>query len=81
VSENRVLREIFEPKRIKATGGRKETAYEELHSLYSSPNIIRTRRMKQAGHVARMAEIINSYIILVGNPEGERPLGRPKRRW
>jgi hypothetical protein len=55
---------------------------EELHNLYSSPNIIRTiksRRMRWARHVARMGEKINAYRILVGKPEGRRPLGRP--RW
>jgi hypothetical protein len=57
---------------------------EELHNLYSSPNIIRmikSRRMRWAGHVAPMGEKRNVYRILVGNPEGKRPLGRPKRRW
>jgi hypothetical protein len=57
---------------------------EELHNLYSSPSIIRmikSRRMRWAGHVARMGEKINAYRILVGNPEGKRPLGRPRRRW
>jgi hypothetical protein len=57
---------------------------EELHNLYSSPNIIRTiksRRMRWAGHVARMGEKRNAYRILVGKSEGRRPLGRPRRRW
>jgi hypothetical protein len=57
---------------------------EELHNLYSSPNIIRMikpRRMRWAGHVARMGEKRNAYRILVGKPEGRRPLGRPRRRW
>jgi hypothetical protein len=52
--------------------------------LYSSPNIIRmikSRRMRWAGHVARMGETRNAYRILVGKPEGKRPLGRPRRRW
>jgi hypothetical protein len=52
--------------------------------LYSSPNIIRmlkARRMRGAGHVARMGESRNAYRILVGKPEGKRPLGRPRRRW
>jgi hypothetical protein len=56
----------------------------ELHSLYSSPNIVRvlkSRRMRWAGHVARMGEERGIYGILVGRPEGKRPLGRPKRRW
>jgi hypothetical protein len=57
---------------------------EELHSLYSSPSIIRMiklRRMRWAGHVARMGEKRNPYRILVGKPEGNRPLGRPRRWW
>jgi hypothetical protein len=57
---------------------------EELHNLYSSPNairIIKSRRMRWAGHVARMGEKRNSYRILVGKPEEKRPLGRPRRRW
>jgi hypothetical protein len=57
---------------------------EELHNLYSSPSIIRiikSRRMRLAGHVARMGETRNAYRILVGKPEGKRPLGRPRRRW
>jgi transcription termination factor 2 len=57
---------------------------EELHNLYSSPNIIRmikSRKMRWAGHVARMGETRNAYRILVGKPEGKRPLGRPRRRW
>jgi hypothetical protein len=57
---------------------------EELHNLYSLPNIIRmikSKRMRWAGHVARMGELRNVYMILVGKPEGKRPLGRPRRRW
>jgi hypothetical protein len=57
---------------------------EELHILFSSPNIIReikSRRMRWAGHVARMAEGRNVYKILMGKPEGKRPLERPRRRW
>jgi hypothetical protein len=57
---------------------------EELHDLYSSPDIIRmikSRRMRWAGHVARMGETRNAYRILVGNPEGKGPIGRPRRRW
>jgi hypothetical protein len=56
----------------------------ELHDLYSSPCIIRiikSRRMRWAGHVARMGEKSNAYRLLVGKPEGKRPLGRPRRRW
>ena len=57
---------------------------EELNHLYSSPNIVRViklRRMKWAGHVARMGEERGVYRVLVGKPEGKRPLGRPRRRW
>jgi hypothetical protein len=57
---------------------------DELHSLYSSPNIVRvikSRRMRWAGHVARMGEGSGVYRVLVGRPEGKRPLGRSKRRW
>jgi hypothetical protein len=57
---------------------------DELHSLYSSPNIVRVikpRRMRWAGHVARMEKGRGVYRVLVGRPEGKRPLGRPKRRW
>jgi hypothetical protein len=78
-----VLR-IFGPKRDEVTGGWRKLHNEELHKLYSSPSIIRmikSRRMRWAGHVARMGEKNNAYRILVGNPEGKRPLGRPRRRW
>jgi hypothetical protein len=57
---------------------------EELHILYFSPNIIRqikTRRMRWARHVVPMAEEIKLYKVLVGKPEGTRPLGRSRRRW
>jgi hypothetical protein len=57
---------------------------EELHNLYSSPNVIRlikSRRMRWAGHVARVGEKMNAYRILVGKTEEKRPLGRPRRRW
>jgi hypothetical protein len=83
VFENRVLRGIFGPKRDEVTGGSRKLHNEELHNLYSSRSIIRmmkSRRMKWAGHVARMGEKRNAYRILVGMPEGKRPLGRPRRR-
>jgi hypothetical protein len=83
VFENRVLR-IFGLKRDEVTGGWKKLHNEELHNLYSSPSIIRMikpRRMRWAGNVARMEENRNAYRILVGNPERKRPLGRPRRRW
>jgi hypothetical protein len=84
VFENGVLRRIFEQKRAEVTGELRKLHNEELHDLYSSPSIIRimkSRRMTWAGHVARMGENRNVYTLLVGKPEGERPLGRPRRRW
>jgi hypothetical protein len=82
--ENRVLRGIFGPKRDEVTGEWRKLHNEELHNLYSSPDIIRqvkSRRMRWAGHVARMGEERKVYKVLVGKPEGKRPLGRPSRRW
>jgi hypothetical protein len=84
VFENRVLRRIFGLKRDEVTGGWRKLHNEELHGLYSSPSIVRVikaRRMKWAGHVGRMGEVRGAYNILVGRPEGKRPLGRPRRRW
>jgi hypothetical protein len=66
------------------TGGWNKLHNEELHNLYSSPSIIRMillRRMRCAGNVARMGEKINAYRILMGKPEGKRPLERSRRRW
>jgi hypothetical protein len=83
VSENRVLRRIFGPKR-EEDGSWRKLHNDEIHSLYSSPNIVRviqSRRMRWAGHVARMGEGRGVYRILVGRPEGKRPLGRPRHRW
>jgi hypothetical protein len=83
VFENRVLRRIFGPKRDGVTGRWRKLYTEELHDLYSSPSIIRikSRRMRWAGHVARMGEKGNVYGLLVGKPEGKRLLGRPRHRW
>jgi hypothetical protein len=84
VFENRVLRRTFGPKRDEATGEWRRLHKEELNDLYSSPNIIRvikSRRMRWAGHVARIEEKRGAYRILVGRPERRRPLGRPRRRW
>jgi hypothetical protein len=84
VFENRVLRRILGPKRDEVTGEWKKLHNKELHDLYSLPSIIRiikSRRMRWAGHVARMGEKRNAYRYLVGRPEGKRPLGRPRRRW
>jgi hypothetical protein len=83
VFENRVLRRIFGPKRDKVTGEWRKLHSEELHNLYSSPDIIRqnkSRRMRRAGHVARMGEERKVYKVLVENPEGKRPVGGPRRR-
>jgi hypothetical protein len=84
VFENRVLRRIFGPKRDEVTGEWRKLHNEELHDLYSSSSIIRiikSRKMRWAGHVAQMGEKRNAYRLLVGKPEGKRPLGRPRRRW
>jgi hypothetical protein len=84
VFQNRVLRGIFEPKKDGVTGGWRKLHNEELRDIYSSPSIIRiikSRRMRWAGHVARMGEKRNVYKLWVGKPEGKRPLGRPRRRW
>jgi hypothetical protein len=84
VFENRVLRKIFGPKRDEVTGDWRKLHNERLHSLYSSPSIIRVikaRRMRWAGHVARMVEVRGAYNILVARPEGRRPPGRPRHRW
>jgi hypothetical protein len=84
VFENRVLRRIFGPKRDEETGEWRRLHNEELYDLYSSPNtirVIKSRRMRWAEHVARMGEERGVYWILVGRPEGRRPLGRPRRTW
>jgi hypothetical protein len=83
VFENRVLRRIIGPKRDEVPGDWRKLHNEELYNLYSSPNIIRmikSRRMRWAGHVAQMRMKRSGYSILMGTPEG-RPLGRPRRRW
>jgi hypothetical protein len=84
IFENKVLRRIFGPKRDEVTGEWRRLHNKELYALYSSPNIIRmikSRRLRWAGHVARMGERRDAYRALVGKPEGRRPLGRPMRKW
>ena len=79
-----VLRRIFGPRRDKVTEEWRRLHNEELNDLYSSPNIVRvikSRRIRWAGHVARMGEERGAYRVLVGKPEGKRPLGRPSSRW
>ena len=82
--ENSVLRRVFRPKRDEVTGEWRKLCNEELDVLYSSPNIvgmIKSRRMRWAGHVARMGEGRGVHRVLLEKPEEKRPLGRPRRRW
>ncbi|KDR21913.1 hypothetical protein L798_00464, partial [Zootermopsis nevadensis] len=78
VFKNRVLRRTSGPKR-EGDGSWRKLHNDELHDLYSSPDI--SRRMRWAGHVARMDGTSGVHRVLVGKPEGKRPLGRPRRRW
>jgi hypothetical protein len=84
VFDNRRLWRIFVPKRDGVTGGWRKLHNEDFHNSYSSASkirIIKSRRMRWPGHVARMGEKRNVYRLLVGKPEEKRPLGRPRRRW
>jgi hypothetical protein len=84
VFEKRVLRRIFGPKTDEVTGEWRKLLNEELHILYSFPNIIKqvkSRRMRWAGHVARIGEERNVYKVLMGDAEGKSVLRRPGRRW
>jgi len=84
VFENRVLRRIFRPKREEVTREWRKLHNEELNDLTRHPIFFREinwRRMRLAGHVARMGEKRVVYRVLVGKPEGKRPYGRPRRRW
>jgi hypothetical protein len=84
VFENRVLRRVFGPKRDEVTGERRKLHNEELNDLYSLPNIarvVKSRRMRWAGHVGRMVQDRVVHKLLVGKPDVKRPLGRPRRRW
>jgi len=79
-----VLRRISGPRRYEVTGEWRRLHNEELNDFYSSPNIVRvmkSRRMRWAGHVARMGEEMGVYRVLLGKLERRRPLGRPRRRW
>ena len=79
-----MLRRIFGPKRDEVTGEWKKLHNEELNDLHSSPNIVRvikSRRTKREGHVARMGERRGVYMVLMGKPVGQRLLGRPRRGW
>jgi hypothetical protein len=77
-----VLRRIFGLKKDEVTGGLRKLHNEKLHNLYSSPiRMTKSRRMRCAGHVARMGEKWNTYRVLVGNPEVKRSQGRPRRMW
>jgi hypothetical protein len=81
IFEKRVLRKIFEPKRDELTGGWRELHNEELHNWYLPPiRMVNSRRMRWAGHAAQM-EKRNAYILLVGQQEGKRSLGRPRCKW
>ena len=82
--ENKMLRMIFGVTRDKITGELRKLHNAQIHVLYSSPEVIKnvkSRRLRWAGHVARMEAYRNAYRILVGKPEGKRPLWRPRRRW
>ena len=82
--ENRALRRIFVPKRDEVEGEWRKLHNEELKICTAHPNtarVIKSRRIRWAGHVARMGESIGIFIVLVGKPEGKRPLGKPRRRW
>jgi len=84
VFENMVLRRIFGTRRDEVTGEWRRLHNEELNDLYSSANIVRvikSRKMRLAGHVARMGEERGVYRVLLGKPQGRRPLGRPRHRW
>ena len=82
--ESRVLRRVFGPKQDEVTGEWRKLNKDELRDLYSLPNIakvVKSRRMRWVGHMARMGDGRGVHRVVVGKPEGKRPLGRPRRRW
>ena len=84
VFENKVLRKIFGAKRGEITGEWRKLHNSEIHAMYSARKLIRnlkSRRLRWAGYVARMEKFRNAYRVLVGKPEGKRPLGRSRHRW
>jgi hypothetical protein len=82
VFELRVLRRIFGEERDEMTGGWRKLHNEKLRNLYSSPiKMINSRSIRMAMHVAQIGKKRNAYRLLVGKPEGKRPLGRPRCRW
>jgi hypothetical protein len=83
VFEKRVLRRVFGPIRDEVTGEWRKLHNQELHDLYSLPNIVRVvkLRMRWTGHAARIGKERVVHSMLVGKPEGKRPLGRPRRKW
>jgi hypothetical protein len=84
VSENRVLRRIFGPRRDEVTGEWRKLHNDRMNDLYALPSsvrVVKSRRMRWAGHMTHMGEERGVHRVLVGKPEGKRPLGRPRRRW
>jgi hypothetical protein len=81
VFENRMLMRIFDPNRGEVTGEWRKLHNEELNDLYTSPNTVRVIKSRWAGLVARIGKRRGVYRVLVGKPEGKKPLWRPRRRW
>jgi hypothetical protein len=84
VFENRVLRKLIGPKRDEVTGEWRKLHNEKLNDLYSLPSIVRvvkSRRMRWAGHVARMGYVRGVHRLLMEKPVGKRPLGKPRQKW